>query len=81
MRNGCEGIGCGVAANLQAGDASGGPIFSSKTKKIGEKRAAWLCLVRLWVQFRQAPIIESLRTHIVTLRALWYAPPVTAHQV
>ena len=45
MRNGCEGIGCGVAANLQAGDASGGPIFSVLPEKIGEKRGAWLRLV------------------------------------
>jgi hypothetical protein len=27
------------------------------------------------------PYFQSLRTHIVTLQALWYAPPVTVHQI
>ena len=30
---------------------------------------------------RQALVLQSLRTHILTLRALWYAPPVTGQQI
>ena len=33
-----------ISASLQAGQASGGPVFSALPEKIGEKRGAWLRL-------------------------------------
>ena len=56
-------------------------LFRLAGKDRGEKGrlvTAW-CVLR--VRFRREPELQSLRTHQVTLRALWYAPPVTVHQV
>ena len=52
-------------------------LFRLAGKEWGEKGrlvTVW-CVLR--VQFRQAPMLKSLRTHIVTLQTLLYAPPVT----
>ena len=52
-------------------------LFRLAGKDRGEKGrlvTVW-CVLR--VQFRQAPMLKSLRTHIVTLQTLLYAPPVT----
>ena len=52
-------------------------LFRLAGKAWGEKGrlvTVW-CVLR--VQFRQAPMLKSLRTHIVTLQTLLYAPPVT----
>ena len=57
------------------------PSFPPCRKRWGRKGAldyVW-CILR--VQFMQAPALYSLRAHILTLRALWYAPPVTVHRI
>ena len=61
--------------------ASGGPIFSALPEKKGEKRGAWGRGVHPAVRFRQESDLQILRTHVLTLRAIWYAPPVTGHQI
>ena len=61
--------------------ASGGPIFSALPEKMGEKRGAGRVWCVLRVQFRQEPVLYSLQTHELTLRALNYAPPVTVLQI
>ncbi len=59
--------------------------FCSFLKLLSYRHTAKGALGRVWcrlrVQFRQEPIFQSLRTHILTLRALWYAPPVMGQQV
>ena len=58
--------------------ASGGPIFSVLPEKIGGRKGALgYDLVRAAGAVQGSTIFRSLRTHIVTLRALGYAPPVT----
>ena len=55
--------------------------FPPCRKRMGRKGAlgyVW-CVLRVW--FRQVPILQSLRTHKLTLRALNYAPPVTGQQI
>ena len=57
------------------------PSFPPCRKRRGRKGALGRVWCVLRVQFRRAPMFQSLRTHILTLRALWYAPPVTGQQV
>ena len=38
--------------------ASGGPVFSALPEKKGEKRGAWLRLVRPASEFRQTPMFQ-----------------------
>ena len=57
------------------------PSFPPCRKRWGRKGAldyVW-CILR--VQFMQAPALSSLQAHLLTLRALWYAPPVTVHRI
>ena len=62
---------------LAAGHASGGPFFSTLPEKNGEKRGAWLRLVRSASEFRWDPIFQASFHTRVTLRASYYAPPDT----
>ena len=48
---------------------------------MGRKGALGYGLVRAAGAVQASPYFQSLRTHVVTLRALWYAPPVTEHQI
>ena len=57
--------------------ASGGPFFSVLPEKKGEKRGAWLRLVRSASEFRRGPMFQASFHTIVTSRASWYAPPDT----
>ena len=61
--------------------ASGGPFFSVLPEKNGKKRGAGYGLVRAAGTVQASPYVQSLRTHVVTLRAIWYAPPVMVHQI
>ena len=61
-------------------DVSDGPFFSVLPEKNGKKRGAGYGLVRAAGTVQVSPYVQSLRTHVVTLRAIWYAPPVMVHQ-
>ena len=57
------------------------PYLFSRKRKDREEKSAWTRLVHSAVRFRQESDLQTLRTHILPLRALWYAPPVTVHQI
>ena len=61
--------------------ASGGPIFSVLPEKMGEKRGAGVRLVRTAGTTQVVPDFQLLRTHKLTLRALYCAPPVTVQRI
>ena len=63
----------GLDTNVQTSEA-----FALWKGGKGRLVTVW-CVLRVW--FRQVPILKSLRTHIVTPQALWYAPPVTELQI
>ena len=46
-----------------------------------EEKSAWTRLVRAAGVIQASPDFRMLRTHILTLQALWYAPPVTGLQI
>ena len=58
-------------------------LFRLAGKDRGEK-GRWLRLLRLVHAagaIRASPDFRLLRTHVLTLRVLWYAPPVTVYQI
>ena len=57
------------------------PYLFSRKRKDREEKSAWTRLVHSAVRFRQESDLQILRTHILPLRALWYAPPVTGRQI
>ena len=60
--------------------ASGGPIFSASPEKMGRKALGY-GLVRTAGAIQASTDFWLLRTHILTLRALWYAPSVAVQQI
>jgi len=54
--------------------------FKEKWRGAPQKGPLSGCVGSFQIHPRQALVLQSLRTHILTLRALWYAPPVMVHR-
>ena len=57
------------------------PLLFRLAGKEGGEKGRWLRLVRTAGTTQVVPDFQLLRTHKLTLRALYCAPPVTVHQV